>query len=309
MKNNNIFTNSPYLLDGGLETTLIYHEGINLNLFAAFELLNQQKGREILKKYYSKYIDISNKFNLSFILETPTWRANKDWGLMLGYTEPQLDALNFGAIEFMREIALENNLEANRTLISGCVGPRGDGYEIRKKMTIKESMNYHSRQVASFALADADMVCALTLNYSEEAIGIALAAKEANIPVVLSFTVETDGNLPSGEIIKGAIEMVDYESGNYPQHYMINCAHPNHFMYKMKGNENWKKRIRGIRANASTKSHEELDASIELDVGDRNLLALNYKKMKQHLPELVAYGGCCGTDHKHMQEICKTLFS
>ena len=303
-----LFKNGLYLMDGGLETTLVYHEGIVLNHFAAFELIENDQGREILKNYYEQYLKIAKEFKLDFILEAPTWRANPDWVQKLGYPPDKIYQINKDAIQFMREIALENCVDQKKIIISGCIGPRGDGYNIDQKMSITNSYMYHRVQISSFAMADSDMISALTMNYSEEAIGIALVAKEVSIPVVISFTVETDGKLPSGESIGDVISKVDRVTNQYPEHYMINCAHPEHFKSKLKGETKWKYRIKGIRANASTKSHAELDASESLDIGDIEDLALNYKELKQYLPNLKAFGGCCGTDHRHIHSICHTLF-
>lgn len=309
MKQRNIFIHSPYLMDGGLETTLVFHQGIELNEFAAFELLLHREGRKILSSYYARYIAIAKKYNLSFVLETPTWRTNSDWGQKLGYSDSELDAINQDATELMREIAAHHHLDPERTLISGCIGPRADGYIAGMKMMPGEARRYHSRQIACFALADVDLVTALTLNYTEEAIGIAIAAAELNLPVVLSFTLETDGKLPDGEDLRSAIARVEKATESYPEHYMINCAHPEHFREILDANQGWVSRIKGLRANASTKSHAELDAMTELDSGDKLMLARHYQEMTSLLPDLKAYGGCCGTDHKHLEAICETVFS
>ena len=303
-----LFNRGPYLMDGGLETTLIFHEGIELNHFASFELLNRQEGKEALKKYYTTYLDIAKKFNLDFILETPTWRASADWGGKMNYSPEEMDQVNKNAVQLMREIAKEQKGFPGHILISGCIGPRGDGYESGKKMTAHEAAGYHHSQVNAFAIADVDVISALTINYTEEAVGIALAAKQVQVPVVISFTVETNGKLPGGESLKSAIEKVDSETNSFPQHFMINCAHPTHFMSVLERNEEWLSRIKGVRANASTKSHAELDESEHLDTGDKPLFINGYKELKTILPELIVIGGCCGTDHSHIEGVCSELF-
>lgn len=303
-----IIKDEPYLTDGGLETTLLFHEGIELNNFASFELLLNDEGKKILKAYYQKYIDIARSYGVNFILESPTWRSSSNWGNKMGYTKSDLNDINKKAILFMREIAVENNLNRFNTIVSGCVGPAGDGYTIDTKMTAEEAQQYHHDQIQSFAMADPDIVGAITMNYSEEAIGITNASKQTNIPVIISFTLETDGNLPSGESLKQAIALVDKASSNYPLHYMINCAHPEHFMKVLSKDGDWKRRIKGVRANASCKSHEELDNSHSLDIGDMKDLAQNYQQLISVLPELKIFGGCCGTDHRHIQKICEVVF-
>lgn len=169
-------------------------------------------------------------------------------------------------------------------------------------MSPEEAQLYHSMQMREFAGSDADMVTAVTLNYIDEALGIVRAAQEFKMPLAVSFTVETDGRLPSGECLREAIETVDRLSANYPLYHMINCAHPEHFDQVLTQGA-WLKRIRGIRANSSNKSHAELDAATEIDVGDPQNLGQRYSKLRARLPNLVVLGGCCGTDHRHLAAI------
>lgn len=308
MKHNKIDLNDGYYLaDGGLETTLIYHYGIELPHFAAFELATNPAGRKELTRYYTPYLQMAQKYELGFILESPTWRANPDWGFKLGYSEEELDGINRDAIDFLRELKATHEPALASILLSGCIGPRSDGYIADKKMSSMGAKAYHSRQIETFAGKKADLITAMTLNYTDEAVGIALAAKDAGIPAVISFTVETDGSLPGGETLREAIETTDLLTDGYPSHYMINCAHPEHFKRILESDGSWKTRIRGIRANASTRSHAELDASNDLDPGDKELLANGYSDLKKVLPELKVIGGCCGSDHSHMEEICKKL--
>jgi len=302
-----LFTDQMYLTDGGLETTLIFHEGVELPHFAAFELLRYPEGRTILERYYQKYIRVAEEYGLDFILETPTWRANPDWGFKLGYSPGELDEVNRLGVQFMKRLAdtISTAHKKTRYIISGNIGPRGDGYSASDIMTPREAREYHHRQVHVFAKAKADLVTAMTINYCDEAVGIAEAAKEIGIPVVISFTVETDGRLPDGELLKDAIEKTDRLTENYVTHYMINCAHPEHFKHLFLEYGDWMKRIRGIRANASTRSHAELDEADTLDTGNKEQLAKGYSKVKDLLPHLAIVGGCCGTDHTHIREVCR----
>lgn len=304
----NIFKHPFYLTDGGLETTLVFHRGIELNHFASFELLNDGQGRKVLRDCYLPYMDVAVKYNYSFVFETPTWRANPDWAYKLGYSTEELNAINRNAIQWGRSVIREHSIKAEKVLVSGNIGPRGDGYRVENAMTPAEAKTYHRSQVKSFALADADVVSAFTLNYTDEAIGIVMAAKEFNIPVVISFTVETDGNLPDGETLKEAIEKTDEATNGYATFFMINCAHPEHFSHVFGEKGGWVDRIGAIRANASIKSHAELDESETLDTGDKCLLAAGYHQLKHMLPNLCVVGGCCGTDHTHIEKICEVLY-
>ena len=305
MKINDIKT--PILTDGGLETTLIFHHGIELRHFAAFELLNKPRYKTIIREYYRQYLELAKKFGTGFILESATWRANPDWGGKLDFSERALFNINLLAIVQLQMLKQEYMDAVNPIWISGCIGPRRDGYQVMDAMVSQMAKEYHALQIEAFKKAGADMVTALTLNYIEEGLGIVESAKENHIPVVISFTVETDGNLPSGETLQQAIEIIDGATGSYPSYYMVNCAHPSHFAHQLKETSGWTDRIMGIRANASTKSHAELDESPILDAGDKNDLALRYKKMKSLLPNLKVYGGCCGTDVGHIEAICNSI--
>jgi S-methylmethionine-dependent homocysteine/selenocysteine methylase len=144
------------------------------------------------------------------------------------------------------------------------------------------------------------------MNYVEEAVGIAQAARRAAMPVVISFTVETDGRLPTGQTLQAAVEQVDAETDAYPAYFMINCAHPTHFDEVLETRAPWLDRLGGLRANASHKSHAELDESTSLDVGDPDELGRQYAAIKQRVPRLNVLGGCCGTDHRHIEQIAAT---
>ncbi len=298
----------PILTDAGLETDLVFNQGIDLPCFAAFDLLSTDRGRETLAAYYRRYLDLARRFGAGFILESPTWRANSDWGGQLGYSTQDLEAVNGGAIEWLRQLRGEYS-DLERVWLSGNIGPRGDGYTVTEAMTAAQAEDYHRHQITAFAAADADMVSALTLNYVDEALGIARAAAQQAVPVVLSFTLETDGRLPSGATLQNAIETVDAQTGAYPLYYMINCAHPTHFEPILRDAGDWTHRIRGIRSNASRCSHAELDVMETLDDGNPAELGDDYRRLQQLLPGLQVYGGCCGTDHRHIERIARACIA
>jgi S-methylmethionine-dependent homocysteine/selenocysteine methylase len=294
-----------FLTDGGIETTLIFHEGLELPDFAAFDLLKDAAGYESLRKYFRTYAAIAKSYQAGFILESATWRASSDWGQKLGYSARELADLNRKAIELLRDIRDEYETADSPMVISGCIGPRGDGYNPTALMSAEEAQQYHTAQIGVFSQSEADMVTAITMNYVEEAIGIARAAKAAGLPSAISFTVETDGKLPTGQTLREAIERVDEATQGAPAYYMINCAHPQHFESVLAAGEAWTERIRGLRANASTKSHAELNDSVELDAGDPVEFGRQHRALLDQLKHLNVFGGCCGTDHRHVEEICK----
>lgn len=303
--------NKLYLTDGGIETTLIFHDGLELPDFAAFHLLQTENGTKALQKYFRTYAEIAKRFETGLILESATWRASKDWGARLGYTREALADVNRQAIRMLMEIRREYESDQTPVVISGCLGPRGDGYIPGTVMTAHEAEAYHWEQIESFANSGADMVSAITMNYVEEAIGITRAAKRANIPVAISFTVETDGNLPTGQSLQSAIEQVDVATSGYPAYYMINCAHPTHFERVVAEGGEWLERIRGVRANASRRSHAELNEAPDLDSGNPVELGAQYASLTTYLSRLNVMGGCCGTDHRHLEQIaeaCVPLF-
>lgn len=289
-----------FLSDGGIETTLIFHDGIELPLFAAFVLLDDDAGRAKLVKYFERHIAVAREHELGFILESPTWRASKDWGAHLGRTEADIARTNSEAIYLMRTLRNKHESAVSPLLISGCVGPRGDGYVPGNVMTPSEARNYHRLQVKAFADAGVDMVTAITMNNTPEALGIVLAAREVDVPVVIAFTVETDGKLPTGQSLGDAIAEVDSETGGFPTYFMVNCAHPDHFEDVLRRGGDWLNRIGGVRANASRMSHAELDESEVLDDGDPVELGQDYLRLLELLPNLRVLGGCCGTDHRHV---------
>ncbi len=286
----------PVVTDGGLETDLVYHHGVELPDFAAFPLLDDDRGRKLLRSYYDDYCAIAKRAGIALQLDTPTWRASSDWGERLGYSVAELRRVNIDAVRLLAELRDDSGLDA--VLVSGCLGPRGDGYVAEQVVDPDEAATYHAPQIEAFAEAGADVVTVLTLTGTGEAIGIVRAARAAAIPVAVSFTVEQDGRLPDGTSLPTAIAEVDTAGG--PDYFMVNCAHPSHIERGLQDPGAWRSRIVGIRANASTRSHAELDAATELDEGDPAELATAQAQLRQYLPNLRLIGGCCGTDARHV---------
>jgi S-methylmethionine-dependent homocysteine/selenocysteine methylase len=293
----------PFITDSGLETTLIFLDGIDLPEFAAFVLLETPDGRRRLRHYFERHARIARESGSGFIAEAPTWRANPDWGRKLGYDTRALDAVNKDAITLLADLRDRDARGPREYVISGCIGPRGDGYDPSLRISAEEAERYHGEQIASFADTQADLVSALTMTNVEEAIGITRAAGNAGLPAVISFTVETDGRLPEGTPLADAILEVDAATDNGPAYYMSNCAHPTHFEHVLDDDGSWLGRLRGIRANASRCSHDELDAATELDAGDPHQLASEYATLVARFPQLTILGGCCGTDARHVEQI------
>lgn len=300
--------NAVYLTDGGLETVLIFLQNIDLPLFAACELLRTDDGRAILRQYYDEYARIAEKAGVGFILDTATWRANPDWTTQLGYSTEEFERVNRAAVELAVEVRTAWERPGRPIPITGVIGPRGDGYRPDALQSVEEAREYHSAQIRVFAeTGQVDLVTALTMTYPAEASGIALASRDAGLPVALSFTLETDGRLVTGETLGEAIESVDLATGGYPSYYMINCAHPTHLPADLAQGGEWTNRLRGYRANASQLSHAELDESEVLDDGDPEQLAREVVLLRASMPQVSVIGGCCGTDARHIAAIAAAV--
>ena len=294
-----------FITDGGLETYLIFQQGVELPDFASFHLLATPEGESTARAYFRAYATIARRYGTGLILESPTWRASSDWGVRHGLSAADMARINVQSIALLE--GLREEFSGIPTVVSGCLGPRGDGYVPSAMMPVRAAEAYHQPQVDALASTSADMLCAMTINYVEEAIGIVRAAERVEMPVAISFTVETDGMLASGDRLKTAIERVDEETSGYASYYMINCAHPTHFEDMLDELGNKLRRVRGLRANASRRSHAELDASTDLDAGDPVELGREYRQLSRKLPALNVVGGCCGTDHRHVAAIARAL--
>ena len=288
-----------WITDGGLETALIFLDGIELPQFASFPLLEHEPGRGALRRYFAAMLDIAAANRTGFVLDTATWRASHGWGDAMALSADQIDAANRAAVAFAR--SLRDGAPGQEILVNGVIGPHGDAYAPEQVLTADQAQAYHDRQVRVLATEGVDLISAMTISSTGEAIGIARAARAAGIPVVLSFTVETDGRLISGQTLADAIAETDAATGGYPAWYGINCAHPDHFRDVLTGD--WTRRIGSLRANASRKSHAELDEAVELDAGDPAELGAQYAALRAHLPGLRVVGGCCGTDARHIGAI------
>ncbi|HVM07010.1 MAG TPA: homocysteine S-methyltransferase family protein [Acidimicrobiales bacterium] len=294
---------APTLTDSGLETWLVFHRAVDLPDFAAFPLLDDPSGRELLAEYFRDHLRVAATAGLGLVLETPTWRANRDWGARLGYDAAALGRVNRDSVAFLRALAAESS--DVDVVVSGNIGPRGDGYSPSELLTPDAAQSYHRPQIEAFAAAGADRVTMLTATHTGEPIGVVRAAVAAGVPVVIAFTVETNGMLPSGQALHEAIAEVDAATVGAVLHFGINCAHPDHFSSALDARSPATSRIELLRANASRASHAELDDAEELDDGDPDELAELYSQLRRRHPNLRVLGGCCGTDVRHVAAIAR----
>jgi S-methylmethionine-dependent homocysteine/selenocysteine methylase len=295
-----------FLSDAGLETDLIFNHGIEIREFAAHTLLPIPQSRAALTRYFEGFLSLANQQNTGFILDTVTWRAHRYWAEKLGATDDELQATNEDCVRFIVELRDRFSGNAKPIVLNAVIGPRGDAYKPEAVISMDSAEQYYAQQLGWLAATEIDMVSALTFNQASEAAGLAKAARNVGLPAVISFTVETNGALPNGQGLADAITEVDAATGLYPAYYMVNCAHPDHFDGALR-DAPWAQRIRGIRANASRKSHAELDEAPELDAGNPQELAQQYRALAERMPWLNVFGGCCGADLRHVTEIARAI--
>jgi S-methylmethionine-dependent homocysteine/selenocysteine methylase len=291
---------TPWIADAGLETVMIFLEGIDLPYFASFSLLESDAGRAALVRYFDHFAELARSAGTGLVLDTATWRANMGWAAAMGMDARAIRDANLRAVAFALGCRDRHQADSLPILINGVVGPAGDGYRSDTALTAQEAEDLHGFQIAALAEGGVDLISAITMTYPAQAIGIARAAARHGLPHVLSFTLETDGRLPNGQALASAIAEVDDAIGGSALFYMINCAHPTHFRNVLAGN--WLTRIGGVRANASRMSHAELDVMTELDDGDPQEFGALYRQLGDLLPNLRLIGGCCGSDHRHVGE-------
>ena len=299
---------SIFLTDAGLETDLIFNRGIEIREFAAHTLLASEKGRAALAGYFHGFLELAIKHRVGFILDAPTWKAHMHWANDLNQSEEELRQANLDAVNFVEDIRVEFDDIVDPIVLNAVIGPIGDAYRPEAPITVNEAQAYHARQLGWLAATQVDMVSALTHTQSDEAAGFALAAEQAGLPCIISFTVETDGRLPTGQSLKDAIRRVDDVTSGIPAYYMVNCAHPDHFRDVLT-TDDWAKRIRGLRCNASRLSHAELDACETLDDGNPVEFGRDHKQLFAQLPSLNIVGGCCGSDLRHVTEAVRAIAS
>ncbi|GAA1996666.1 homocysteine S-methyltransferase family protein [Nocardioides kribbensis] len=292
---------AAWVTDGGLETDLIFHHGVDLPGFAAFPLVDDERGRELLEHYYLGYADVARRVGAGLLLETPTWRAGAEWAASLGHDVHAAAGLNHRAVDLVQ--ALRGRLtDLLAVRVVGTIGPLGDGYVAGERLDPDDAASRHLPQVAALAGAGVDAVTAYTLTGAAEAVGVVRSARSVGVPVAVSFTVETDGTLPDGTALADAVRRLEREAP--ADGYLVNCAHPDHVARALDGGDDggggWRHRVIGLRPNASTLSHAELDAAETLDEGDLDLLVDRTEYLRQRLPALRVLGGCCGTDVSHV---------
>jgi S-methylmethionine-dependent homocysteine/selenocysteine methylase/phospholipid N-methyltransferase len=313
-----LFETRKFLTNAGTETYLVFQQGFDLPEFCAFTVFEDPEAWSMLvQSCLEPILQAAADTGHGLMVDALVWRAQPDFIEKLGRDSGQLGPINAMAVSRTRESidrwrqAQGHDQQSLPVLVAADIGPRGDGYRVKDEaITVAAACDYHQAQIQALANAGADLACALTMTSVNESIGLVEACAESGLPLIVSPTVETDGRLPDQNELGTFIEKVDDATGSAPLFYMVNCAHPSHLLPTLEAardaGEAWLGRFRGFRANASRKSHAELDNSTELDRGNTDELARELARM-QEIYDLRVVGGCCGTDHEHLAAIAKSL--
>ena len=291
---------------GGFETWMQYVDGFKLRHFCAFELLNDARGLGCLRDYHRKVVEAATANGFGVINEGLHYRSSRDWGELIGFSREALLEINVRGIEFYRDFAREYAGPDTPMLVGGVVGPRGDAYNIGRLPDAAEAEDYHSEQIRIFREAGADHVTAMTFSSVDEAIGVARAAKSVGIPVVISFLLARGGRLKGGETLEEAITRVDSATDDAPAYYMINCTHPTEFEPALTAGK-WISRLGGFMPNAVAMETLDLCKLGHLEDGDPVELGAQMGALAQRFPHINVWGGCCGTDGRHIGEITRQV--
>ncbi|UOQ60150.1 homocysteine S-methyltransferase family protein [Leucobacter rhizosphaerae] len=290
-------TSAVGLADGGIETSLAEALGHELPEFAAFVLLDSVEGRDALRAYFRPYVELAEASDLPLTLDTPTWRANADWGALLGYDAERLAAANADAVALVRSCD-----DAGRAVINGCVGPRWDDYVADARMSAEEATAYHAPQVTALAEAGADRVTSVTTLDADEGIGVVRAAVAVRIPAAVSFVVGADGRLADGSSLVDAIAAVDAATDAAALGFLVNCAHPDEVRTGLEGSAGSPEldRLIGFRLNAARHGDDGPgDAPADFAEAEWRLSSV--------VPTAATFGGCCGTDTSHLAELAARI--
>ncbi|KAJ5210720.1 Homocysteine S-methyltransferase [Penicillium cf. griseofulvum] len=297
----------PFITEGGIETTLIYTKNIDLPNFSTLPVLNTEDGKETISSIYKGYIDIARAHSTGVVLETRTWRGSPLWSSEIGLSIPQMVDLNHTAVKLLQGIRSETPFDP--IVISGAMGPLQDAYQ-DSTVSFDQAREYYGPQIRAFAEEGVDMLCIMTVTNLDEAFGAVSLAREYNLPIHVSFSIETDGRLRGGKTLEDAIREVDSVTENYVTYYGVNCAHPRYIIMAVQDMPmEVRSRLGSIRGNSSLKSHEELDNSTELDRGDIPGWVQEFNQLVSMLPGLKVVGGCCGTDEEHIDAIAGRIHS
>ena len=297
-----------YLTEGGIETEIMYKYGFELPHFAMFPLLDNPEALTAMKGIWQRSLRAAADNGFNAIMNGVDYRASPDWGALLGYTPDGLASMQMRAIDFLRDVARDFEQDIDTIIISGTIGPRGDAYSRNETITADVAEEYHSVQLATLKKAGVDMAWAMTFNNIPEAVGTIRAAENTGIPIAMGLSLDSSSRLNSGPSMAEAVPEIDAQTNSAAAFFGLNCSHPLEFEPALDGGE-WMKRLRSIRPNASPMDKIALCKIGHLEDGDPDELAQQMLDVARRMPHMDIFGGCCGTDERHLSKIAATVKS
>jgi S-methylmethionine-dependent homocysteine/selenocysteine methylase len=266
-------------------------------------LVYDDRGSAALIELWSEYAQIAHRHGLPLLATTPTRRANRE----------RVSASRFDQSIIRDNVALLRGLQEQSSAevyAGGLMGCRGDAYRPTDVLSAAEARSFHAWQADLFAAAGADFLFAGIMPALPEAVGMARAMSDTGLPYIISFMIRHDGRLPDGTTIHDAIQAIDVAVDARPECYMANCVHPAVLYEALSQPFNSTglvaERFSGVQANASRLAPEELDDACDLESSDAVLLAEDMIRLRDDM-QLRVFGGCCGTDGGHLEEIARRL--
>lgn len=272
-------------------------------------LIYREDARKAITKITDQYLEIAVRYRQPMMFMTPTRRASRDNVRNSSYREELIE----DNVKFYRSLlkkAMEKDPAHTELYLGGMMGCKGDAYKGTGALTANEAYEYHSWQAKLFAEAKVDFLYAAIMPTLPEAIGMAEAMAETGLPYIISLMIRTDGRMIDGTTIHTAIETIENSIEIKPIFYMTNCVHPANvgkaLAWEFNRTELVRNRLKGIQANASPLTPEELDDCCEILSSEPTELAEEIMKLHKHHGFQIL-GGCCGTDERHIEEIAKRI--
>jgi S-methylmethionine-dependent homocysteine/selenocysteine methylase len=292
------------LMEGAIGERLKREYGITFDNWVALAgLIYNTDSRQAMYNIFREYVTIAEKYDLPFIATTPTRRANKERVLQSGFNEKIIE----DNVCFLKQIKSTANIPM---FVGGLMGCKGDAYKATEVLSEEHAQEFHSWQANLFKDSGADFLYAGIMPALSEAIGMANAMENTGLPYIISFMIRNDGKLLDGTTIHNAILNIDKATVRKPICYMTNCVHPTVLRNALTCSFNEtllvKERFCGIQANTSSLSPEELDKSFDLKSSDSINLACDMMELYKYFTPKI-FGGCCGTDNTHIEEIAKGI--
>ena len=293
-------------MEGALGERLKREYGLTIDgPVAMASLVYSARGRHALEELWKQYLSIAERYAFPFLATTPTRRCNRERLARSEYDDNILQ----DNMRLLREAVAGARVP---TFSGGLMGCRGEAYTGQGCLTEGEAREFHRWEAEGFRAAGAEFLLAALMPTLPEARGMAAAMGSTGLPSIISFTLQRNGRLMDGTALHDAITAIDTLSSPPPLCYMANCVHPRIVAEALScpwnQTETVRTRFLGIQANASPLSHAELDHAVELHQSPPEDLARDMAFLHKRFG-LRLFGGCCGTDDRHMEAIARVLRS